>query len=191
MYMRKTKRQIFDAAIKVFSNKGYIRATMDEIASSAGLVKGTLYYHFRSKEEIFNFIIKSGMEILKEEIELIAKEKENPIVKLKMLCKVQLSKVNENKDFFKVIMSQLWGQDLRQYELREAVEEYLFYMEKYLKDAMTEGFIVEGETKFMAYTFFGALCSTAVYELLNKDEENTDEVLEKLSHCILKGIEKK
>ena len=50
--MNKTKRLIFYSAIKIFSDLGYRGATMDEIASNAGLAKGTLYYHFTSKEEI-------------------------------------------------------------------------------------------------------------------------------------------
>ena len=57
--MNKTKNLIFESAIKTFSESGYRGATMDDIASNAGLAKGTLYYNFASKEEIFNFIVDS------------------------------------------------------------------------------------------------------------------------------------
>ena len=40
--MNKTKKAIFNAAIKVFSIEGYDSATVDEIASEAGVAKGTL-----------------------------------------------------------------------------------------------------------------------------------------------------
>ena len=49
--MNRTKRLIFDSAIRIFSDCGYRGATMDDIASNAGLAQGTLYYHFTSKEE--------------------------------------------------------------------------------------------------------------------------------------------
>ena len=54
--MNNTKKLIFEAAIKVFSECGYNGAIMDDIASRAGVAKGTLYYHFASKEEIFKFV---------------------------------------------------------------------------------------------------------------------------------------
>ena len=50
--MNKTKNLIFESAIKIFSESGYRGATMDDIAANASLAKGTLYYHFKSKEEI-------------------------------------------------------------------------------------------------------------------------------------------
>ena len=62
--MNRTKRLIFDSAIRIFSDCGYRGATMDDIASNAGLAKGTLYYHFTSKEEIFNFIVEEGIQKL-------------------------------------------------------------------------------------------------------------------------------
>ncbi|MBP2034076.1 AcrR family transcriptional regulator [Clostridium algifaecis] len=170
--MNNTKTTIFESAIKIFSNNGYDGATMDAIAADAGVAKGTLYYHFKSKQEIFRYIISKGLQIIKEEIEDIINEKEDAISKLKSLCKIQLGLVYERKDFFKVIMGQLWGKNSRQLELREAVDKYILYIQKYLEDAIKEGTIKEGNTYFMAYTLFGTICSAAVYELMNGDKEN-------------------
>lgn len=189
--MNKTKKAIFQSAISVFSNRGYNGATMDEIASNAGVAKGTLYYHFKSKEEIFNYIITEGMQMLKEEIEEVANREEDAITRLKNLCKVQLSIVFNNRDFFKVIMSQLWGQEIRQLELRKVIEKYITRIETYIQDAMDKGVIKRGEPSFMAYTFFGTLCSTAVYELLDKDKRDVDEVINSMIEYILNGIEVK
>jgi AcrR family transcriptional regulator len=52
--MNKTKNTIFEAAIKVFSSNGYNGATMDDIALNAGVAKGTLYYHFKSKKKFLS-----------------------------------------------------------------------------------------------------------------------------------------
>lgn len=186
--MNKTKRAIFESAIKVLSIYGYDGATMDEIASQAGVAKGTLYYHFKSKEEIFKYIIEEGMNLIKNRIEDVVKREENSILKLKALCKVQLSLVYDNRDFFKVIMSQLWGQELRQLQLRDSIQQYIKDIEKYLEEAMMDGFIKNGEKSFMAYTIFGMLCSAAVYELI-EDKDNIDEVVDNLMNYILRGIE--
>jgi AcrR family transcriptional regulator len=187
--MNKTKRAIFESAIKVFSKSGYNGATVDDIAANAGVAKGTLYYHFKSKEEIFRFIITEGVEVIKEELENVMNRDEDAFSKLKNLCRVQLNLVYENKDFFKVIMSQIWGQELRQSELRDILDKYIQAIEEYVKEAIEAGVIKKGEPKFMAYTFFGLLCSAGIYELLNSEESNIDEVIDNLVMYILKGIQ--
>ncbi len=186
--MNRTKKAIFQSAIKVFSTSGYSGATMEDIASNAGVAKGTLYYHFKSKEEIFNYIIKEGMNIIKEDVEEQTNKEEDALKKLITMCKVQLKQFYVNKDFFKVIMSQVWGQELRQLELRKILEDYINTIESYLKEAMNHGVVKKGDSSFMAYTFFGTLCSTAVYELLNTNKTNIDNIIDNCMEYVLKGI---
>lgn len=187
--MNKTKRAIFESAIKVFSQNGYNGATMDTIAADAGVAKGTLYYHFKSKEEIFNYIIKEGMGLIKERIENISSKQDNALSKLKVLCKIQLKLTHENRDFFKVIMSQLWGKELRQLELRGSIKKYIYYIESYLDKAMKNGVVREANSYFMAYTLFGMICSAAVYELINENEDDLDSLIDNLVENILIGIQ--
>jgi TetR/AcrR family transcriptional regulator len=182
--MNNTKDIIFKSAVKIFSNNGYNGATMDAIAADAGVAKGTLYYHFKSKEKIFKYIVLEGMNIIKKEIEEVANKEQNSLSKLKVLCKIQLGLVYERKEFFKVIMSQLWGQEGRQLELREAVNKYIIYIEKYLQDAINEGTIKDGDTYSMAYTLFGTICSAAVYELINEDKQHANKDKKKYGNMI-------
>ena len=53
--MNKTKRKIFETSMKLFAEKGYDATSIEDITATVGVAKGTLYYHFSSKEEIFNF----------------------------------------------------------------------------------------------------------------------------------------
>ena len=50
--------QILDAALHVFSDKGFASARLDDIAAAAGLSKGGVYTHFSSKEDIFGALLK-------------------------------------------------------------------------------------------------------------------------------------
>lgn len=47
------RAQIVEAALACFADKGYRTTTMDDIVRASGLSKGSLYWHFRSKEEVF------------------------------------------------------------------------------------------------------------------------------------------
>ena len=53
----KTRQLVLDAALDVFSEKGYARATFDEIAARAGYTKGAVYWHFRNKVDLVAALI--------------------------------------------------------------------------------------------------------------------------------------
>lgn len=51
-------REICAAALKVFADKGFAAARLDEIARLAGVSKGTLYLYFKSKEDLFHAVVR-------------------------------------------------------------------------------------------------------------------------------------
>ncbi|MFH2036219.1 MAG: TetR/AcrR family transcriptional regulator [Candidatus Zixiibacteriota bacterium] len=62
MPAEKRHAQLVKAALKVFLKKGYAGATTAEIAKAAKLTKGALYFHFKSKEDIFFAVIRERNE---------------------------------------------------------------------------------------------------------------------------------
>jgi len=52
-YKEEAKSRILDAANKVFAEKGYHEATMDDIAKRLGVSKGAIYLYFSSKEDLY------------------------------------------------------------------------------------------------------------------------------------------
>ncbi len=58
------KEEIVDAAEKLFFEKGLQVATMDEIAETAELSKGTIYLYYKSKEDLYLAVVMRGLEIL-------------------------------------------------------------------------------------------------------------------------------
>ena len=176
--MNKTKKAIFDAAIEIFSHYGYDGATMDEVASRAGVAKGTLYYHFKSKEEIFKFIIKEGINLFSDAVEEEIKDIEDPHEIVKTTAKVQLKYMEDNKYLFRVIISQVWGDGERNKELREAVSKLINISTKSYSGVINKGIVSEEEANFLGYSFIGILVSIALYDLLNGEEYDNDEIIE-------------
>jgi AcrR family transcriptional regulator len=61
------------AALELFVEKGFAATRLDEVASRAGVSKGTLYLYFESKEELFKAVVREGMlPLLAEGEELVA-----------------------------------------------------------------------------------------------------------------------
>ena len=186
--MNKTKNLIFESAIKIFSESGYRGATMDDIAANAGLAKGTLYYHFASKEEIFNFIVEEGLQILQNQVIEVQDMNIGPIEKLIKICRIQLTFLYGYTNFFKVVMSQLWGNENRQDELRQKIRKYISEIEINIENAMENGQIKKGDTELIAFQFFGSLCSSAIYESIHIEKINLENIIDGTIKFTLKGL---
>ena len=61
--------KISKAAARLFSRKGYLETTMDQIANSAKFSKGGMYYYFPSKTEVLFFILSNYMDLVLENLE--------------------------------------------------------------------------------------------------------------------------
>jgi len=99
--------EILEAARKIFAEKGFHDATVDDIASAAGLAKGTVYLYYRSKQEVYLAALKLGIarmsSIMLEEVRRASTTEE----KLRALIAAKLTYCDENRDFFKIYYSEL------------------------------------------------------------------------------------
>jgi AcrR family transcriptional regulator len=80
------RQQIIVAAKRVFSNKGFNKATMEDIATEAELSPGTLYLYFKNKEELYASLSIRILQYLLIRIEHVNREKDlDPEKKMKLL----------------------------------------------------------------------------------------------------------
>ena len=187
--MNKTKKAIFNAAIKVFSIEGYDSATVEEIASEAGVAKGTLYYNFQGKEEIFKFVIDEGMKLIKNEVLDAIKDIDDPLEKLKISAKVQLRYVYNNKEFFRVIMSQIWGDKNRHQEMRQEIRR-LVNINSNRINYITKGKADKDVLEVLGCCFIGVLFSSALYEILYEDQYSENYIVDRFMEYVNFSIEK-
>ncbi|MCD7824995.1 MAG: TetR/AcrR family transcriptional regulator [Clostridiaceae bacterium] len=68
------KNEILDIAEVLFHEKGYAVTTIEDILKESGIAKGTLYYHFKSKEEILLAMINREIEQREQSMRQIAEE---------------------------------------------------------------------------------------------------------------------
>jgi TetR/AcrR family transcriptional regulator, fatty acid metabolism regulator protein len=65
------RRELLDAAVRVFARKGFRAARVGDIADEAGVAHGLLYHYFRSKEEVLETIFRETWQLLVAETERI------------------------------------------------------------------------------------------------------------------------
>lgn len=72
-----TRTKIMESAIKMFSNRGYNKASVDDICTEAGISKGAFYHHFKSKQALFLALLDSWLQTIDHDIEA-SKDKTAP-----------------------------------------------------------------------------------------------------------------
>ena len=65
---KKIRDRILEAAEEIFSRFGFKKTTMDEIAESLHKAKGSIYYYFKNKEDVFKSILEKQSSLLKNEV---------------------------------------------------------------------------------------------------------------------------
>jgi AcrR family transcriptional regulator len=98
------RKDIIDAAEKVFFSRGFESATMDEIAEMAELSKGTLYLYFKSKEDLQFAIFMRGSDILMKMMKDNLSADSNGYQRLLELADSFIRFSRENRNYFNLFM---------------------------------------------------------------------------------------
>lgn len=93
------KGLIMKTAKQLFAEKGYDATGMEEIASNAGVPKSLIYYHFKSKEDLLNAVIK---EFVDEYNEILHDSRAEGIEKIS----VYMEFLKQNRDCARILMSE-------------------------------------------------------------------------------------
>lgn len=189
--MNKTKRKIFETSMKLFAEKGYEATSIEEITATVGVAKGTLYYHFSSKEEIFNFLIEEGMKLLKNSIEIKTERVDNYIEKLKAIILIQIKVIVKYENLITIVLSQIWGTEERNNRCRGYVFEYVKTIEEIIKQGIQKGEIIQGDPEIMASGIFGLTCSCLIYKLKTEKQIDIQKVNTEFENSIIKGLKNK
>lgn len=161
--MNKTKRRIFETSLQLFSRKGYDATSIEEITAIAGIAKGTLYYHFESKEEIFKFLIEEGMKLLTNSIKIKTDKCDNVMDKIKAIMLIQLKVVSQYENLLNIVMSQAWGTESKNIFCKEKVIEYINQIQEIVQEGVDNGDIVNCDAEVLATEIFSLVCSTLIY----------------------------
>ncbi|WP_054629146.1 TetR/AcrR family transcriptional regulator [Paraclostridium sordellii] len=96
------KLRIINSAIEEFANKGYKRATVDNIVSKAGISKGSIFQYFKNKERLYLYICDYQIKIITDEVFKQKENNGNDFFKLyKQAARVKFKILKKNPYIFK------------------------------------------------------------------------------------------
>jgi TetR/AcrR family transcriptional regulator len=97
------KEEIIDAAQRIFFEKGLNAATMDEIAESAELSKGTLYIYYSSKEDLYLAVLMRGLKLLHSMFSEVITHETSVVAILDKMEKAYIRFFNTQRNYFRML----------------------------------------------------------------------------------------
>ncbi len=186
--MNKTKRKIFETSMKLFAEKGYDATSIEEITANVGVAKGTLYYHFTSKEEIFNFLVEEGIKLMQNSIDIKTSKLSNYIDKLKAVVLIEIKVVAKYENLITILLSQFWGKEARNQKCKQHVYSYISKIEDIVREGIEKGEIKRGSPEAIASEIYGLICSALVYKLRQGDTLDIMKLYHEFEETVLDGL---
>ena len=186
--MNNTKRRIFETAVELFAEKGYENTGIDEITAVAGYAKGALYYHFETKEDLFDLLLEEGRKLLLNSIEIKIKKCDNPIDKLKAILRVEIKSIINYESIITVIINNTLGETSRTKKCKAAVDEFINAIENVVKEGIDSGVFYDGDPEAIACGIFGVTFSSLLVRLKKDRNVTATEIYDGYVETVVRGI---
>ncbi|MGM9922952.1 MAG: TetR family transcriptional regulator C-terminal domain-containing protein [Bacillus sp. (in: firmicutes)] len=186
-----TKQKIATIAEELFSQKGYAATSMEDITIASGSSKGSIYYHFKSKEKLFMYIVETKADEWKEEW-----------LKIKARCKTNTEKLYALAEHYVLDFQTPLFKAMEEYGNNEIVDaeatielmniirnQYYESYEEILTDGIAAGEFIKENPRDLMFILFGMHqgLGIAYYEM---DFEEMKKLYRKSVDVFLKGIAK-
>lgn len=175
--------------MKLFAEKGYENTSIEEITATVGVAKGTLYYHFTSKEEIFDFLVQEGIKLLQNSVDIKIAKYDNYVDKIKAIVLIQIKIVKKYEDIITILLSQFYGNEKRNQRCKEYIYQYIDKIEDIVTKGMQKGQIKQGDAKIYASEIYGLIASSLIYKLREKENFEVLKVYKEFENTIINGLQ--
>ncbi len=195
------RKEIISTAQQLFQHYGFTKTTMEDIAKAMKKGKSTLYYYFKSKEEIFEAVVITEVNEINSEIEKTIEKGINAEDKLKIYLSTTIGTVKSKINLYGLLKEEAFEDD-RSYCAKtiDPIKLYNDNETKIVKDILLQG-IENGEfnkaiindTDIITYVIITALRSIIIdLALSNKNNDNLKffekEKIEAISNMLIKGL---
>jgi len=97
------RKKIIKTAGQIFSRYGFKKTTMEEIAKALKIGKSSIYYYYKSKEEIFEAVVLNEANILRNELTGAIKSIDSPVGKMKNYVFVRMKSFEKLANYYNAI----------------------------------------------------------------------------------------
>lgn len=193
---KRTKRdQILDAAYIIFSNKGYHRATIDEIIDLADTGKGTVYNYFHNKEQLFYTLVKERSAPFEVAIQAVVSGLQPPLDKIQSLIRLYLQFYAANADLWRVLMHEMRGfsgssglTEQQRDKYREAFRSTIVLLQAVILEGIEQQVIRQCDPNKAAYGLFSVIMMMVFQKFTGSTPEDFEQTAYEIAEVFFYGV---
>lgn len=158
-----TKNRILDAALDVFSTKGYHDTRVDEIVEQSETSKGSVYFHFPNKQRLFLALVDKFADLMERRIIEAITAEDAGMLRVRAALQACLDTFGKYRRPAKLLLIQAVGLGSVFEEKRAEVQErFATLIQTYLDQAIAVGDIDPIDTEIVAHAWMGAIYETVI-----------------------------
>jgi AcrR family transcriptional regulator len=176
-----TRQKLYEAAVELIAEQGFSATTVDDIALRAGVAKGTVYYNFKSKNELFEELLRHGIGLLTDSFrEAVAGRP--PREAVGALIRAQLEYIRRYRSFAQLLLSEMWRTNREWHQTLVLLrEQAIGVIAETLRAGVDSGDLPSGlDVPVAAAALFGVGLVVAVDWLVFQPERPIEDVEESL-----------
>ncbi len=96
--------QLLDEAANAFARRGYAGASLREIVQPIGMLPGSIYYHFPTKDDLLVAVYREGVNRISEKVDAAIQRRHEPWARLEAACIAHLTALLDSTDYSQVVI---------------------------------------------------------------------------------------
>jgi AcrR family transcriptional regulator len=181
--------QIFDAAMAVFGKKGFAGTKVEEVAEAAGLARATIYYHFRSKRDLYVFLLQEGISRLAAHVAAAVDSAASPADRLAALVDGHVDFFAKYRAFTTIALLETWRLDPSlNISPAKIMAPALEVVGRVVTEAREAGVAKDLDVEVLVSSFFGLVAAVPVYFVSYKGDFPQDAMRRALKELFLRGV---
>ncbi len=190
---KKINEEIVELAADIFKKFGFKKTTIDDIALAAHKGKSSLYYYFKSKEDIFKAVVdKEAATLEKELTSIIEQSGLTPQEKLKQYVMHRMKRIKELSNYYDALKSEYLSHYKFIEEIRSKHDKTeITLIRKILDEGNEKGVFDIKDTYTAAFAISIAMKGLEIPMFLKHEMEHSEEKIDFLLEILFKGIEKR
>lgn len=182
-------QRILDAALKVFSDRGYSDAGVDDIASAAETSKGGVYFHFPGKQAIFLALLDWAANTLYGRIEERVEAESDPMAKMDAALQTLFQTFAGHRSLARLFLIEALGAGPEFYtKMTEIHSTFIRLIQRNLDEAVSLGVIAPLDTEIASLAWFGALNQVVIRWILSGDGRRLEDDYPQLRALLVRSI---
>lgn len=185
---RSTRDRILDAAMNIFSAKGFHDTKLDEIVAAGGISKGSIYFHFPNKEKLFIALVDQFADVIERRAREAIEDEAPGMIRVRVALEAVLETFAKYRVPAKLLLVQAVGLGtVFERKRMEVTDRFALLIQTYLDAAVADGSIAPVNTHIVAHAWMGAIYSVVI-QWVYTGEPSRDEIMEALLPLLLKSV---